>query len=241
MLFMNQDRIYGRRFRDESGGDGDAGGAPNSADDGGNAGGGGDDVAAQLAALQAERDALLAKNNELLGETKKAKAERQKAAAEAAEAARKKAEADGNFEQLFQSSEKEREALTQQLNEITQASQRKEISNAALKISSELAEGANVELLAEFVSRRLKFADDGVKVVDESGGLTVSSLDDLRKEIAGSAKFASLIKGNQSSGGSAAGGSSGASGSKEITRAEFDALDQPGRLKFVKSGGKITN
>lgn len=240
MLFMNQNRIYGRVFRQEAGGDGDgdAGGAPNSGDgDGGNAGA--DDSAAKIAALQTQLDSVLAKNNELLGETKKAKAERTAAEKKAADDARAKAEAEGNFQQLYESSEQQREALSSQLADITQASQRDKINTTALKMASELAEGANVELLAEFMARRLKFADDGVKVTDESGNLTVSGLDDLKKEFAGSARFASLVKGIQSSGGGATGGSSGASGSKEMKRSEFDRLDPAAKSKFMKDGGKI--
>ena len=199
------------------------------------------DYKAQVEALMAEKESMGNKINELLGESKKAKDARRQAEQLAADEARKKAAAEGNYEQLFQSSEEQRKMLEEQLTGLTSSIHQKEVKNSALKVASELAEGANVELLAEFIERRLKFAEDGVKVTNESGDLTVSTLDDLRKEFAGSARYASLIKGNQASGGGAAGGSNGASGSKVKTRAEFDALNQHERIAFAKSGGKITN
>ena len=111
----------------------------------------------------------------------------------------------------------------------------------ALKIASELAEGANIDLLAEFVHRRLKFVENDIKVIDSSGNLTVSSIDDLKREFEGSARFASLIKGRQSSGGGASGGSSGGGASKEISRAEFDALDPVTKARKMREGYKLVN
>lgn len=238
MGMFNSDKFHGRRYRNEDGaggGDGGAGGAPNPAD-----GGGADDIAAQIAALQAERDSLLAKNNELLGETKKAKAARIEAERLAAEQERAKAEAEGNYQQLYESSEKHRKTLQEQLEGLTGSIQQKEVKTAALRLASELAEGANIELLSEFVTRRLKYSDDGVKVTDETGNLTVSTLDDLKKEFAGSARYASLIKGNQASGGGATGGSSSGGAAKVMTRAEFDALDPKARMEKMRAGFKIT-
>lgn len=239
-IFMNERKLHGRSYMDEPGSDGGndgAGGASNSADSG-DAGGGGD-LVAQLAALQAERDAVLAKNNELLGEVKKFKSTARETAAQLEAEARAKAEAEGNYQQLYESSEKERSTLQEQLESMNASIQKKEISQASFKLASELADGANIDLLSEFVMRRLKFTDEGIKVTDEAGNLTVSSLDDLKNEFKGSARYASLIKGNQSSGGGAAGGSEGGGAAKVKTRAEFDALTQPQRLEFVKSGGKV--
>lgn len=219
----------------------------NDAGDGGEGGGGGsggdggqpnpaDEIKAQLEAIQAENARLQAKLAEANKHAKAAERERE-------EAARKKAEAEGNYQQLFQSSEKERESLAAQLAEFQGRIANKEVRETALKMAGELADGANIELLAEFITRRLKFTDEGIKVIDDSGNLTVSKLDDLKKEFSGSARYASLIKGRQSSGGGASGGanSGGGAASEMISRAEFDALDPVARMKFVKRGGKITD
>ena len=72
--------------------------------------------------------------------------------------------------------------------------------NVAMKLAAEIADGANAELLSEFIGRRLKFHDDGVKVTDNSGNLTVSSLSDLKTEFQNDARYSALLKGNQSSG-----------------------------------------
>lgn len=238
MLFMNQDRIYGRTYRDESGGDGDgdAGGTPNAGD-----GEGGDDAAKALAALQEQFNQAQAENTRLAAKIAEANKHAKAAERAAAEEARKKAEADGNYEQLFKSSEEQRSALEQQLNDLRVQNESKEINSAAMKIAASLADGENVDLLARFVAERLKYAENGVKVTDSNGDLTVSSLDDLKKEFAGSTRFAALIKGNQSSGGGASGGSSSGSATKEMTRADFDALDPYAKSKFMKDGGKLTD
>lgn len=232
-MFLNN-RLNGPRFREETGGDGDgAGGASNTPTL--------EEVQAQLDSMTGERDSLNGKVSELLSETKKAKQERRDADAAATAATRQQAEKDGNHEQLYKSALSELESMTSQFNDMRHANERKDVSQAALKIAGELAEGENIGLLSEFIGKRLKYAEDGVKVTDENGGLTVSSLSDLAKEIAGSARFASLIKGNQSSGGGASGGSSGGGASKEMNRADFDALDPVAKSKFMKDGGNLTN
>jgi chromosome segregation ATPase len=192
--------------------------------------------------LTAERDALTGKVNELLGEAKKAKAARRDAEAQAAEEARKKAEADGNYQQLFESSEKERSTLQQQLEEMRSNIAKEKVSVEAGRLAAKLAEGENVELLSEFVQRRLKYTDEGIKVTDSNGNLTVSTIDDLAKEFEGSARYASLLKGNKSSGGGASGGAgSGGAAKKTMPRSQFEALDTNARMQFVKSGGRPVN
>ena len=217
-------------------------------DDGGDGGGAGDDggneptvaeLQAQIAALGESQATLQQENDRLSGkitEANKHKKEQEKAARDAQRA---KAEADGNYEQLFKSSEAERESLTQQLTGLQSSIESKEINGAAMKIASNLAEGSNIELLSEFLTRRLKFAEGGIKVTDETGNLTVSSLDDLANEFAGSSRYASLIKGRQSSGGGASGGSSGSGAAKVMQRADFDALDPVAKSTFMKGGGKL--
>jgi hypothetical protein len=110
-----------------------------------------------------------------------------------------------------------------------------------MKLAAEIADGANAELLSEFIGRRLKFHDDGVKVTDNSGNLTVSSLSDLKTEFQNDAKYSALLKGNQSSGGGASGGSNSSGATKVRNRAEFEALNPAKRMEFIKSGGTITN
>lgn len=236
MKFMNQERFMARTYREEAGADGGEGGGGEGEGEGSGEGEGegqGNELQAQLQAIQEENARLQAKVNE--ANKHKKEAERL-----AKQKEREEAEAKGNYEQLFKSSESEREALQQQLEEIRQESASKEVNNLALKAASELAEGPNAEILADYIARRLKFTDDGVKVTDNDGNLTVSTLDDLKREFKGSARFASLIKGRQSSGGGASGGTNDSGSTAEtMSRADFDALNPAAKMSFIKKGGKV--
>jgi len=198
------------------------------------------DQSSDLAALQEQMAAITAENDRLMAKINAANKHQKDSERAARQAEREKAEAAGNYEQLFKSSENERQTLAQQLEEMRAANEAKEISGQAMKLAIELADGPNAEILADYISRRLKYTDNGIKITDSNGDLTVSTLADLKGEFAGSARFASLIKGNQSSGGGAIGGTNGGGAAqKTISRAEFDALDPIAKAKHFKAGGEI--
>ena len=200
-----------------------------------------EELQSQLADLSSQNAAMKAKTEELLGETKAAKTKAREIEA-AAEAERNRlATEKGDFEQLFKSLEGKYSALQNDHDGLQSKIATEKRDNAALKIATELADGTNAELLSEFISRRLKYTDEGIKVTDQAGSLTVSSLDDLKKEFAGDARFSALLKGNQSSGGGAAGGANGGGAAKEITRSEFNGLNPVEASKFMKEGGKVIN
>jgi hypothetical protein len=193
-----------------------------------------------VADLTKSNEAILAKNTELLGETKVAKAAKKKADDLAALAAEDKAKANGDHEQLYKSAMQKNTELQDALDSVNSNIANEKVTNAAMKLSTELADGANAELLSTFISKRLKHTDEGIKVTDESGALTVSTMNDLKEIFKGDPRYASLLKGNQSSGGGAAGGDDkGGSAAKTITRAEHDALDAVAKAKFFKEGGKL--
>lgn len=216
----------------------------NEAGEHGADGGGGtepsiEDLQAQLADATSQLTAIQAKNNELLTETKAAKSARREAEA-AAEAERiRLATEKGDYEQLHKSAQEKLSSKESELESLKTSIATEKKNTAALKIATELADGPNAELLGEFIGRRLKFTDDGLKVTDSTGALTVSSLDDLKKEFANDPRYSALLKGNQSSGGGASGGSNGSGAAKELPRAEFTALDPASKMKFVKDGGNI--
>ena len=196
----------------------------------------------QLDTLKASNETITADNERLTAKVTEANKHTKAAEKAAQEEARKTAEADGNFEQLFKSSEQARTTLQSDFDTLKTGISTEKVKTIALKLAGTLAEGVNVEILSDYIAKRLTFTDDGIKVTDEKGGLTVSTLDDLKAEFAGSARFGSLIKGNQSSGGGASGGANGNSVTgKTISRAEFDAMDAPTRMKHCKDGGKVTD
>lgn len=197
-----------------------------------------EDLQAQVKAFEAEKAKILANRDEVLGELKTFK-QKAREAEEAAEAARKeKLQKEGDHEQLYKSSEAEREKLANQLQELQNNIYQEKVGNQAMKLAAEMADGYNAELLAEQIQKRLKYTDDGVKVTDASGELTVSSLDDLKAEFKNSERFQALLRGNQASGGGAPGGKGGAD-HKQVTRSQFDSMDHAKRSKFVKDGGKV--
>jgi chromosome segregation ATPase len=164
---------------------------------------------------ESEKQKILGKNEELLGELKSIKQKAREAEEAAKQAEIDKAKKAGDHEQLYKSSEAEREKLAQQLNELQQSIHQEKVSGQALKMAAEMADGPNAEILADYIAKRLKYTDDGMKVTDASGELTVSSLDDLKAEFKNSERFQSLLRGNQASGSGAPGGKGGAETKKD--------------------------
>jgi len=200
-----------------------------------------EDNTVDLKALMAENAAMKSKMDELLTEAKKAKTAKREIEEQSQVERERIAREKGDFEQLHKSSEERYQATVKELEAMRQNVANEKRNNAAMKVATELADGPNAELLSEFIARRLKYHDDGVKVTDSSGDLTVSTLDDLKAEFKNDARYSALLKGNQSSGGGAAGGSNSGGAAKVKSRAEFEALDPARRMEFVKSGGTLTD
>ena len=150
-----------------------------------------------VSGLKRQRDELLAE--------KKAERERRRAAEE--EIQRKEAErlaAEGNYQQLFQSSQAELERERNSLAELKRSIEQRDISLSASRIATDIADGYNVDILADIISRRLKVADGQVRVTDEAGNLSVVSLADFKEEIKKDPRYASLVRGSLAGGGGAA-------------------------------------
>lgn len=186
-------------------------------------------------------ESMKSKMDELLTETKRAK-EQRKASEEAARIeAEEKARANGDFEQLLKSTQEKLNERDKAYNDLTQKIAGEKVSNQALKIASELADGYNAELLSEQIAKRLKYTDDGVKVLNGNGELTISTLDELKTEFSNNDRFAALLRGTKATGGGANGGKGGASGANTVKRSDFDNMSQADRSKFFRDGGKVVN
>lgn len=85
----------------------------------------------------------------------------------------------------------------------------------------------NVKVIAEGDARKAMYGD---KPVDEA-----------IKEWAASDAGKKLVAAPNNGGGGAPGGKGGSEGTKTMTRAAFDALDQGGRAKFSTDGGKVVD
>jgi hypothetical protein len=154
-------------------------------------------------------EGLKRQNQTLLDEAKEAKRLRREADEKLTQKEIDAAKARGDFEQLFTSSEQALAAERAKLAELTTSIERRDLTSAAAKISSSIAEGENAEILAEFVQRRLKIVEGQVKVTDAAGNLTITSLDDLAKEFQQAPRYASLVRGTQANGGGASGSKGG--------------------------------
>jgi len=191
--------------------------------------------------IQSQFDAVKGKADQLLDETKKAKAVAREKADAAELANMEKAKKNGDFEQLLKSSEQQRKDLEDRLTALNSRVGSERTRTESMKLAAELADGTNAELLSEFISKRIKYTDDGIKVLDSNGDLTVSSLEDLKREFESNDRFKSLLRGNKSSGGGASGDGGGASGKMTIERSSFDKMDTTQRAEFMKKGGTLTD
>jgi hypothetical protein len=172
----------------------------------------GDDFVLFVEGLPTGSDDLEGLRNQvqtLLTEKKEEKRKRDAAEAEQRRLQEESQRANGEYEQLYTSSQQALEQERTRLAELTANIERRDLTSAASKVSSSIADGENAEILAEFVQRRLKIVEGQVKVTDASGNLTIASLEDLAKEFQQAPRYASLVRGTQANGGGAAGGKGG--------------------------------
>jgi len=184
---------------------------------------------------------LKAKVEELLGEKKagqaKAAAEAERARQAEEDAAKKK----GDFESLSNSYAEKIAAYEKRIADAQTESARKEVQRQATLIAAELAEGPNQELLSTFIERRLKYEEGALKVVDNNGNLTISTVDQLKEEFRSNTKFGALVVATKASGGGASGAkNAGGGAAKTMSRGQFEGLDPAARMEFSKSGGTLT-
>jgi len=143
-----------------------------------------------------------------------------------------------DFEQLYNSSESERQKAADELATLKANLQQQQVEGQAGRVAASLTKDtARANLLSQQISSRLSLVDGEVRVLDTNGNLTVSSVEELTQSI--KAEYPFLVDGSQAAGGGATGGSSGAGDTKQVSRSDFDAMDSRKRMSFVKSGGKI--
>lgn len=182
-----------------------------------------------IEAAKAAQESMQAKMDELLTETKKAKQKAKEEAEAAALAAQEKSKADGDYKALYEASEAERKKHQEEAQTLREQITNEKKSSEAAKIAARLSKDtARAQLLQEKIEARLKLTDDGLKVLDESGGLTVSSIDDLVSDI--SKKYDFLVDGSQASGGGAPGGGGGADIKNPFKKGEHFNLTKQAEL-----------
>jgi hypothetical protein len=190
---------------------------------------------AKNAEWQSKFDTLTADNERLTAKISESNKHTKAAEAKAAKEEKERLEGANNFEQLYKSSEVEREGLMKQIADRDLKSASTSEENAALTLANELTKDTKrARLLAKELKSRLKYTDDGIKVTDSNGNLTVSTIADLKLEVQKNPDYDFLIDGVDSSGGSANGNNNTGGASKTYTRAEFAALNPAQQMQVSK-------
>ena len=186
-----------------------------------------------------EVQGLKAKNDELLAEKKAAQRAKDELDAKARAEKERYAQENGQYQELYESQKQEANALRQKIEEMNQQVVRQKISSEATKIAGSLTKDVSkAKLLEEKLSQRLTLMDGELRVTDDSGQLTVSTLEDLVSNVRNDYPF--LVDGIQASGGGATRSQGGADvGNREISRSDFDGMMHADRAKFLKEGGKV--
>jgi len=191
---------------------------------------------------------LKAKVQELLDE-KKAESEKVRTAEEEARKAKEeKARKEGDFQSLAESYEQKIQTLEgkvqnleQEKTDILKQGEQREVERQATLMAAELSRGHNQELLASFIGQRLRVEDGEIKVTDEKGNLTISTVDQLKEEFRTNPKFGALVIASEANGGGATNnqGTGGAGDKKlsEMTEKERVELhrENPEEFKRLKS------
>lgn len=199
------------------------------------------DYKAEFEKLKADFDKVLTKKDELLQE-KKAEADKRRAVELEAEKARvEKAKKDGDYESLVRSAEEAQKAWEQKFKVLDQQIKQKEARQIAQKLALDLnpldAEAADI--IADYVEKRIRYDEEGLKVLDGAGNPSVMGIEGLKEEFKNATKFKPLLLGSKAAGGSATGNMGNVANVKEINRADFDLMPQAKRMEFFKNGGKI--
>jgi len=180
---------------------------------------------------------LKAKNSEILGKLKSKEADFDDMQNKVAKMADGKGD-QTELQQLNKALEEKVSSLTGTIEEMNSNAQKQQIAAEAGRMAAKLTKDIQkANLLQSQISARLTLVEDQIRVTDDNGQLTVSSMEELEGSIRSAFPF--LIDGSQAQGGGAVRSEGKAQTKLEVTRADFDAMDHRNRAEFVKSGGKI--
>ena len=192
------------------------------------------DNAIDYAAIQAEIERLKQHNEKLIGEKRQRDEAARQAQAERERIEQEAAKKNGDYEALEKSYQEKLQARENELNELYKQRDAQSINGESQRLASQLADTpTNQRLLQRFIKDRLSVVDGQVKVVDEQGQPSASTIDDLAHEFRTSGIYDSLLTGTRGSG--TGGNGTGAPGVKpasEYTEAEMVQLAQTNKDEF---------
>ena len=198
-----------------------------------------EDVQKYIFGLKEKNEALITEKKQALEKAKGAgeyerKAKELEAAQKTAEEQRQKEK--GEFKELYEKTQADLEAERNSNKAWKEQLQQRDVKEKAGRIGNDLSktDTKRAEVLADYAAKFAKH--DGEQVTYEIGGIEVSA-DKLKEHLTKEYPF--LVDGNGSSGGGATGARGGAASDKTAKRAQFDAMGQNERSKFIKGGGKV--
>lgn len=111
------------------------------------------------------------------------------------------------------------------------------VSAEALTMAKTISDGDNADLLATFIEQRLRSDNGEIKVTDASGGLTISTKEDLLNEFKANQRYASLVTVTKADG-SGAHSATKTSGSASVKTDETpEAIRKAGIAERLKLNG----
>ena len=170
----------------------------------------------QYQALQDEVERMRKHNETLLAEKKAEQQKQREAQAEKDALAREQARKKGDFDTLEKQYQDKIAKLEAEIVERDKQRDSDLVKSEALKLASSLSDNEhNQAILQMLIEKRLAAENGQVKVVDDLGNATISTIADLKNEISTSGKFDSLITGTKASGIGATG--QGTQGTKQAS------------------------
>ena len=176
----------------------------------------------QYQALQDEVEKLRKHSETLLAEKKAEQQKQREAQAEKDVLAQEQARKKGDFDTLEKQYQDKIAKLEAEIVERDKQRDSDLVKSEALKLASSLSDNEhNQAILQMLIEKRLAAENGQVKVVDDLGNATISTIADLKNEISTSGKFDSLITGTKASGVGATGqGTQGTKQASDYTESE---------------------
>lgn len=190
----------------------------------------------QYQALQEEVEKLRKHSETLLAEKKAEQQKQREAQSEKDALAQEQARKKGDFDTLEKRYQDKIAKLEAEIVERDKQRDSDLVKSEALKLASSLSDNEhNQAILQMLIEKRLTAENGQVKVVDDLGNATISTIADLKNEISTSGKFDSLITGTKASGVGATGqGSTGTKTLKDYTEGELIELQKTNPAEFTR-------
>lgn len=190
----------------------------------------------QYQALQEEVEKLRKHSETLLAEKKAEQQKQREAQAEKDALAQEQARKKGDFDTLEKRYQDKIAKLEAEIVERDKQRDSDLVKSEALKLASSLSDNEhNQAILQMLIEKRLTAENGQVKVVDDLGNATISTIADLKNEISTSGKFDSLITGTKASGVGATGqGTQGTKTLKDYTEGELIELQKTNPAEFTR-------